>query len=92
MKKSDLVKIISSECDISINRSDFALNALINGIIEELATGNKINFTGFGTFASSERAERKGRDPKTGAPITINACKTIRFTASRSFKIELNQS
>jgi DNA-binding protein HU-beta len=90
MKKSDLVVIISRTSNISINRADFALHALLEGIIEKLATGGKMNLTGLGTFSVSERSERRGRNPKTGKQLTINACKTVRFSASKGFKKEIN--
>jgi hypothetical protein len=90
MKKSDLVVIISRASDISINRADFALNALLEGIIEKLALGDNVNLTELGTFSVSERSERLGRHPKTGKQLTINACKTVRFSASKVFKKEIN--
>jgi DNA-binding protein HU-beta len=35
--------------------------------------------TGFGTFAVTERKERKGRNPRTGEEMTIPASKTVKF-------------
>jgi nucleoid DNA-binding protein len=90
MKKSDLVVIISKASNISINRADFALHALLEGIIEKLATGEKVSLTELGTFSVSERSKRLGRNPKTGKQLTINACKTVRFSASKVFKKEIN--
>ena len=90
MKKSDLVVIISKASNISINRADFALHALLEGIIEKLAAEGKVNLTELGTFSISERSERLGRHPKTGKQLTINTCKTIRFSACKTFKKEIN--
>jgi len=90
MKKSDLVIIISKASNISINRADFALNALLEGIIEKLANGDKVNLTEFGTFSVSERSERLGRNPKTGNQLTIDAYKTVRFSPSKIFKKAIN--
>jgi nucleoid DNA-binding protein len=90
MKKSDLVVIISKVSNISINRADFALNALLESIIEKLAAGEKVNLTELGTFSISERSERLGRNPKTGKELTIDACKTVRFSASKTLKKEIN--
>jgi len=90
MKKSDLVVIISKASNISINRADFALNALLECIIEKLAKGDKVNLTELGTFSVSERSKRLGRNPKTGKQLTIKACKTARFSASKVFKKGIN--
>jgi DNA-binding protein HU-beta len=90
MKKSDLVVIISKASNISINRADFALNALLEGIIEKLAKGDKVNLTELGTFSVSERSKRLGRNPKTGKRLTIDASKTVRFSAGKVFKKAIN--
>jgi DNA-binding protein HU-beta len=90
MKKSDLVVIISKASNISINRADFALNALLEGIIEKLADGDKVNLSELGTFSISKRSERLGRHPKTGQPLKIDACISVRFKASKIFKKEMN--
>jgi nucleoid DNA-binding protein len=90
MKKSDLVIIISKVSNISMNRADFALNALLEGIIQKLANGDRVNLTEFGTFSVSERSERLGRNPKTGKRLTIDACKTVRFSTSKVFKKGIN--
>ncbi|HGM0849459.1 TPA: HU family DNA-binding protein, partial [Neisseria gonorrhoeae] len=41
---------------------------------------------GFGTFYVGERAERQGRNPKTGEPLTIAAAKTLKFRAGKALK------
>ena len=50
----------------------------------------QIRIAGFGTFGVSERGERQGRNPQTGAEITIAASKAARFTAGKAVKDALN--
>ena len=52
--------------------------------------GEEIRIAGFGTFGISERGERQGRNPQTGAQITIAASKAAKFTAGKSIKDALN--
>ena len=50
----------------------------------------QIRIAGFGTFGVSERGERQGRNPQTGAQITIAASRAARFTAGKAVKDALN--
>jgi DNA-binding protein HU-beta len=54
-----------------------------------LKKGNKVNFSGFGSFEIKIREARKGRNPKTGASIDIPGKKRIKFNPSRQFKNSL---
>jgi len=45
--------------------------------------GEKISIQGFGTFDLKESSAREGRNPATGAPLTIAAKKTVQFKFSK---------
>ena len=51
-----------------------------------LKDGDKVTLVGFGTFEVRERPERKGRNPQTGAEITIEASKLPAFKAGKALK------
>lgn len=86
MNKSELVKRIAHSADISTKESESALSAILDGITETLANGDEVAILGFGTFKVSERAARKGRNPKTGEEIQISASKTPAFKAGKGLK------
>jgi len=44
-----------------------------------LKSDDKVILVGFGTFSTSARSARKGRNPRTGAEINIAAKKVVRF-------------
>ena len=71
MNKSELVKRIANNADINNKEADAALAAILEGITQALASGEEVSFVGFGAFKVSERAARKGRNPKTGEEIQI---------------------
>ncbi len=52
----------------------------------KLKKGERVTIVGFGTFTVSERKERKGRNPKTGAEMVIPAKKMPKFLVGKSFK------
>ena len=65
-------------------------DALWETIRNELSNGNVVPIPGFGIFELKESAERTGRNPQSGEPITIAASKAVRFKLAAPFKAQLN--
>jgi DNA-binding protein HU-beta len=86
MNKAELIDSIAQEVEITKKAATAFLDKLINTISTELAKGEKVILTGFGTFQISESAERTGRNPQTGAPMTIKARKRPVFKAGKLLK------
>ncbi|HEZ4391248.1 TPA: HU family DNA-binding protein, partial [Neisseria meningitidis] len=66
MNKSELIEAIAQEADISKAAAQKALDATTNAVTTALKQGDTVTLVGFGTFYVGERAERQGRNPKTG--------------------------
>ncbi len=81
MNKAELVDAIAEGSGISKADSKRALDAFIDATTNALKSGDRVSLVGFGSFSVSERAERKGRNPQTGAEITIAAKKVVKFKA-----------
>jgi nucleoid DNA-binding protein len=62
------------------------LDAVIAAIKKSLKKGERVTLVGFGTFSVTKRSARKGRNPRTGAPIKIAAKKVPKFTAGKALK------
>lgn len=90
MNKTELVLKISEKSELTKKDSEKALNAFFEAVSEALADGEKVQLVGFGTFEVRERAERTGRDPRTGNPIKIPASKTPAFKAGKALKDSVN--
>ena len=86
MNKVELVTAIAEKSELTKVDAEKALKAFIDTVTEELKNGGKVQLVGFGTFEVAERAERQGRNPKTGETITIPASKSPKFKAGRSLK------
>ena len=84
MNKSELIEAIAQEAGISKAAAAKALDATTNAVTNALKNGDTVTLVGFGTFYVGERAERQGRNPKTGAPLTIAAAKTPKFRAGKA--------
>ena len=90
MNKTDLFKKISDAAVMSQAYAKKALDATLDAIKEGLVAGDKIQLVGFGTFAVSERAARKGVNPATKETIDIAAKKIAKFKAGAEFDKALN--
>ena len=86
MNKSELVDAISQKTNVSKKEADAILTAIIEEIVTAVASGNKVTLVGFGSFEPRERQAREGRNPKTGAAMTISATRVPAFSAGKSFK------
>ncbi|WP_256465392.1 HU family DNA-binding protein [Caballeronia sp. Sq4a] len=90
MNKTELIDHIAQQADISKATAGRALEAVIDGVRATLEKGDSVTLVGFGTFAVGERVARTGRDPRTGAAITIEAAKIPKFRAGKALKDALN--
>jgi DNA-binding protein HU-beta len=87
MNKGELVTAIAAKLDDATKKDiDAILSAAIECIQESVSEGDKVTLVGFGTFERRERSERSGRNPQTGASMTIAASQVPRFTAGKVFK------
>lgn len=86
MNKSELIEAIAQEADISKAAAGKALDGMMSAVAKALKSGDTVTLVGFGTFYVGERAERQGRNPQTGEPLTISAAKTPKFRAGKVLK------
>lgn len=83
-KEKVILEIAKATCTKSEARK--ALGIVLEVIRRELKKGDKVTFSGFGTFSVSKRSARNGRNPQTGAWMKIEARKVPKFTASKNLK------
>lgn len=79
MNKSDLIGKMSADAGITKTQAQTALNSFMEATTNALKSDDKVILVGFGTFSTSARSARKGRNPRTGAEINIAAKKVVRF-------------
>ena len=90
MNKQQLVEAMASKSELTKVDTEKSLKAFIDTVTDELKNGGKVQLVGFGTFEVAERAERQGRNPKTGEAITIPASKSPKFKAGKALKDIVN--
>jgi len=92
MNKTELAEKLATKTGLSRAKAAEVVNAIFStdsgeGIIAvELDAGRKVQITGFGTFETRQRAERKGVNPGTGETITIPKRKYAAFKTGKGLK------
>lgn len=86
MTKAELVDVVAQKANLTGKAAREATAVMLNTIRDSLKRGEKVVLTGFGTFMVRSRAQRKGRNPRTGEVINIPARKTPGFTAGKALK------
>lgn len=90
MNKAELIDAIADSANLTKADAGRALDSFLKAITDALQGGNTVSLVGFGTFSVKERAERQGRNPQTGEPITIKAAKIPSFKAGKALKDAVN--
>lgn len=65
---------------------------ILNRIAGALVDGDRVELRGFGIFAVRQREARKGRNPRTGARVEVDAKGQIRFKPGRTMQAQLNRA
>jgi DNA-binding protein HU-beta len=86
MNKGELVDAIAIKANVTKKEADAVLSAVIETIVEAVSSGDKVTLVGFGSFEKRDRAQREGRNPKTGETMTIAATSVPGFSAGKLFK------
>lgn len=91
MNKNELIDAIAQEADVTKAAAGRVLDALTSTIVQAVANGDSVTLVGFGSFKSSTRAAREGKNPKTGEKIAIPAATVPKFAAGAGFKEAVNK-
>ncbi len=86
MNKTEFISNIAEKSGLSKKDSEKMTKAFIDTVSEALKNRDKVQIIGFGTFETSERAARTGRNPKTGESVEVPASFVPKFKFSKSFK------
>lgn len=90
MNKTELIAAIAEDTNLSKADAGRAFDSALEHLSRALVRGDSVQLIGFGTFTVASRAERTGRNPSTGQPITIKASKSPKFSAGKALKDAVN--
>jgi DNA-binding protein HU-beta len=86
MNKAEFVGSIAEASGLTKADAERAVEAMFDTIKKALKSGDSVSLIGFGTFVVRQRAERTGRNPRTGDEIKIKASKVPAFKAGKALK------
>ncbi|MCY4471345.1 MAG: HU family DNA-binding protein [Kistimonas sp.] len=92
MTKKELINAIAKSSGITPDQGRKALDCFIAEVKQSLCHNEEVRLAGFGTFALSPRAARKGRNPKTGEELDIAAGFQVKFKAGSDLKAAVNET
>ncbi len=86
MKKAEFVQTLAQKAGLSKKDAEVALNATLETIEEALVKGDNVNFIGFGSFSTTQRAARKAKVPGTDKVVDVPATKAVKFKVGKQLK------
>lgn len=90
MNNSDLADSLAAANAISKADARKYVDGVFAAIADAAAKGEEVSLNGFGKFKVKDSPEREGRNPATGAAMTIAASKKLTFAPAKAVKDKLN--
>lgn len=91
MNKSELIRNLAEENDLSIEESTLVVNTFVDSVKDALSSGDRVEIRGFGSFKVKDYGGYMGRNPKTGDMVTVQPKRLPFFRAGKELKEYLNQ-
>jgi integration host factor subunit alpha len=90
MTKKDIVMKINTEIGISKKECVKIVESVFDIIKDDLDNGNDVMISGFGKWTVKAKKERRGRNPKTGKEMRIDARRVVTFKSSNVLRDKVN--
>ncbi|PSV00591.1 HU family DNA-binding protein [Photobacterium kishitanii] len=92
MVKSELIEAIAANtsCTVDSIHAEKVVNSILNDMSDALASKERIEIRGFGSYNFSQRTEYVARNPKTGERVEMPAKTTVNFRAGKELKNRVN--
>lgn len=93
MTKSELIeRIAEQQPQLSAKDVELAVKTILEQMSDALASGDRIEIRGFGSFSLHYRAPRKGRNPKTGDTVELEGKYVPHFKPGKEMRERVNAS
>jgi integration host factor subunit beta len=91
MTKSELIEIIAKEQNhLAYRDVELAVKCMIEHMSQSLASGERIEIRGFGSFSLHYRPPRMGRNPKTGKTVALSGKYVPHFKPGKELRDRVN--
>ena len=90
MNKSELINGVAAGAGLDKGDAARAVESVLEQIAGSLSKHESVTLIGFGTFSTSHRSERTGRNPRDGSQMTIPASNVVKFKPGKALKESVN--
>ena len=90
LTRSDLSEAVYREVGLSRNESAELVESILQHVSGALVAGETVKISSFGTFATRDKGQRIGRNPKTGEEVPIEPRRVLVFRPSHILKARIN--
>ena len=90
MNKSELVKALADQANISLDEATLVVNTFVDSMKDSLLEGGRVKIRGFGSFKVKEYGSYAGRNPRTGEKVAVEPKRLPFFRAGKELKEYLN--
>ena len=90
MNKSELVKALADQANISLDEATLVVNTFVDSMKDSLLEGGRVEIRGFGSFKVKEYGSYAGRNPRTGEKVAVEPKRPPFFRAGKELKEYLN--
>ncbi|WP_397582601.1 integration host factor subunit alpha [Sphingorhabdus sp.] len=86
LTRADLAEMLNRQ--VGLSRADAAemVESILGHMTSAVLNGDNVKISGFGTFVLRDKAERIGRNPKTGVEVPITPRRVLTFRASQGMR------
>ena len=71
MTKADIIRVLADQVGLTRREAAAVLSVVLDGVVEAIRAGEKVELRGFGSFRTRKRQARAGRNPRTGAQVNV---------------------
>ena len=89
LTRADIAETINRQ--VGLSRADAAamIDSILNHMVDAVVAGENVKISGFGTFVLRDKAQRVGRNPKTGVEVPITPRRVLTFRASQGVRLKV---
>jgi len=90
--RAHLAEAVYQEVGLSRNDSAQLVDVILEEVSQALIQGEMVKLSSFGSFQVRSKAQRMGRNPKTGEEVPISPRRVLVFRASHVLKDKINRA
>jgi integration host factor subunit alpha len=90
--RSRLIDVVYKETGVTRSEATLIFDVMLEAISKLLKQDGEVKINKFGTFSCKRKAERVGRNPKTGQEVKIPAHNSVAFKPATNFKVAVEQT